>query len=202
MMERTRNVVRERVAGIMPELRPYREAPARQTRGGLHGRRVQSLLAGPFAADAGHEDGPGRVTDGQPGRLPVAERTVRRRHGPGRRHESAGTGQVVQEQDVDLFIGGVKERPIAYKLGIGFCDHNHERKECLAGFEGMLNFAREVHATVMSPVWQFVSRQRNRQPTAPVASSPSACAGECSACSVACGESQEDVVALSAKEPK
>lgn len=69
------------------------------------------------------------------------------------------------ELDVDLFIGGVKERPIAYKLGIGFCDHNHERKEALAGFEGMLNFAREVHASVMSPVWQFVPRrERLRNP--------------------------------------
>lgn len=63
------------------------------------------------------------------------------------------------ELDVDLFIGGVKERPIAYKLGIGFCDHNHERKEALAGFEGMVNFAREVHASVMSPVWKFAPRR-------------------------------------------
>jgi nitrogenase molybdenum-cofactor synthesis protein NifE len=55
-------------------------------------------------------------------------------------------------------VGGVKERPIAYKLGVGFCDHNHERKECLAGFSGMLNFAREVYASVMSPVWRFVPR--------------------------------------------
>ena len=60
------------------------------------------------------------------------------------------------EQRADLFIGGVKERPMAYKLGIGFCDHNHERKIPLAGFEGMLNFAREVHTSVTSPVWQFV----------------------------------------------
>jgi len=66
------------------------------------------------------------------------------------------------EHDVDLFIGGVKERPIAYKLGIGFCDHNHERKEALAGFVGMLNFAREVHATVTSPVWNFVPRRAAR----------------------------------------
>jgi nitrogenase molybdenum-cofactor synthesis protein NifE len=65
------------------------------------------------------------------------------------------------EKRADLFIGGVKERPMAYKLGIGFCDHNHERKIPLAGFEGMLNFAREVHTSVTSPVWQFVPfRQR------------------------------------------
>jgi nitrogenase molybdenum-cofactor synthesis protein NifE len=66
----------------------------------------------------------------------------------------------LQEKEVDLFIGGVKERPIAYKLGVGFCDHNHERKEALAGFAGMVNFAREVHSTMMSPVWQFTSRRR------------------------------------------
>lgn len=67
------------------------------------------------------------------------------------------------EKDVDLFIGGVKERPIAYKLGIGFCDHNHERKEPLAGFVGMLNFAREVYASVMSPVWQFAPRREAKR---------------------------------------
>jgi nitrogenase molybdenum-cofactor synthesis protein NifE len=66
------------------------------------------------------------------------------------------------EQDVDLFIGGVKERPIAYKLGIGFCDHNHERKEALAGYVGMLNFAREVHASVMSPIWQYTPRRAEK----------------------------------------
>ncbi|MEI7732483.1 MAG: nitrogenase iron-molybdenum cofactor biosynthesis protein NifE [Verrucomicrobiota bacterium] len=66
------------------------------------------------------------------------------------------------EKEVDLFIGGVKERPIAYKLGIAFCDHNHERKEPLAGFVGMLNFAREVHASVMSPVWEFAPRRSSQ----------------------------------------
>ena len=59
------------------------------------------------------------------------------------------------EKNVDILIGGVKERPLAYKLGIGFCDHNHQRKIALAGFEGMLNFTREVYSSVTSPVWQF-----------------------------------------------
>ncbi len=68
------------------------------------------------------------------------------------------------EKKADLFIGGVKERPIAYKLGIGFCDHNHERKIPLAGFEGMLHFAREVHTSVTSPIWQFAPfRQFNNE---------------------------------------
>ena len=66
------------------------------------------------------------------------------------------------EKDVDVFVGGVKERPIAYKLGIGFCDHNHERKLALEGFVGMLNFAKEVHATALSPVWRFMPRKARR----------------------------------------
>ena len=64
----------------------------------------------------------------------------------------------VVEKKADLFIGGVKERPIAYKMGIGFCDHNHERKIPLAGFAGMLNFAQEVYQTVASPVWRLLKR--------------------------------------------
>ena len=69
----------------------------------------------------------------------------------------------MMEKDVDLLIGGVKERPIAYKMGVAFCDHNHERKLALAGFEGMLNFCREVYSSIMSPVWEFSpARQRYR----------------------------------------
>jgi nitrogenase molybdenum-cofactor synthesis protein NifE len=67
--------------------------------------------------------------------------------------------EFLKEKEVDIFVGGVKERPIAHKLGVGFCDHNHERKEALEGFVGMLNFADEVYRTVMSPVWRFVPRR-------------------------------------------
>lgn len=63
------------------------------------------------------------------------------------------------EQDIDVFIGGVKERPIAYKLGLGFCDHNHERKIPLAGFAGAVAFAREIHATATSPIWSLMPRK-------------------------------------------
>ncbi|MBN2656134.1 MAG: nitrogenase iron-molybdenum cofactor biosynthesis protein NifE [Spirochaetales bacterium] len=69
----------------------------------------------------------------------------------------------VLEKKADLFIGGVKERPIAYKLGIGFCDHNHERKIALAGYEGMINFYKEVYSSVMSPVWKFAPRNNRRK---------------------------------------
>ena len=64
--------------------------------------------------------------------------------------------ELIQMTGADILIGGVKERPVAHKLGIGFCDHNHERKEALAGYKGMMNFAVEVYSTIMSPVWKFV----------------------------------------------
>ena len=67
--------------------------------------------------------------------------------------------QFVKKTKADILIGGVKERPIAYKLGLGFCDHNHERKLALAGYEGMLNFAKEIYATAMSPVFQFTKNK-------------------------------------------
>ena len=68
----------------------------------------------------------------------------------------------MSEKNVDLLVGGVKERPIAYKMGVAFCDHNHERKEALAGFEGMINFCCEVHGSIMSPVWKFSPARRRR----------------------------------------
>jgi nitrogenase molybdenum-cofactor synthesis protein NifE len=64
-----------------------------------------------------------------------------------------------RETGADIFIGGVKERPIAYKMGLGFCDHNHERKEALAGYKGMENFAEEIFSSIYSPVWQFAGNK-------------------------------------------
>lgn len=60
------------------------------------------------------------------------------------------------DQGADLLVGGVKERPLAYKLGIAFIDHNHDRKHPLSGFAGAVNFAREVYSTVCAPVWKYV----------------------------------------------
>ncbi|WP_425058784.1 Nitrogenase molybdenum-iron protein alpha chain [Sporomusa carbonis] len=60
------------------------------------------------------------------------------------------------QQGAHLLVGGVKERPLAYKLGIAFIDHNHDRKHPLSGFVGAINFAKEVHSTLCSPVWDYM----------------------------------------------
>lgn len=62
----------------------------------------------------------------------------------------------MKAKGADILVGGVKERPLAYKLGIAFCDHNHERKHALAGFEGVYNFTKEINESINSPVWQYV----------------------------------------------
>jgi nitrogenase molybdenum-cofactor synthesis protein NifE len=66
----------------------------------------------------------------------------------------------MREKGADILVGGVKERPLAYKMGIAFCDHNHERKHPLCGFEGALNFAQEINLTINSPVWRIIKKER------------------------------------------
>lgn len=58
----------------------------------------------------------------------------------------------------NLLVGGVKERPLAYKLGVAFIDHNHDRKHPLSGYVGAVNFAEEVYSTLCSPVWDYVNK--------------------------------------------
>ncbi|HOP73124.1 nitrogenase iron-molybdenum cofactor biosynthesis protein NifE [Thermoclostridium caenicola] len=62
----------------------------------------------------------------------------------------------IREKQADVLVGGVKERPLAYKLGVAFLDHNHERRHPLAGFVGVRNFVKELQLSVNSPVWQYV----------------------------------------------
>ncbi|MCL6622539.1 MAG: nitrogenase iron-molybdenum cofactor biosynthesis protein NifE [Syntrophobacterales bacterium] len=173
ILERTRELVREELTALYPPLQHYRQA--------LRGKKAAIYVGGAFKAfslikafrlldmqvvlvgsqtgtEADYQelaeicdDGTIIVDDSNPLEL----------------------SSFLQEQEVDIFVGGVKERPIAYKLGVGFCDHNHERKEPLEGFVGMLNFAREVYTTVMSPVWRFLPRRQASRPrSAPTAEDP------------------------------
>ncbi len=158
LMANARALVSEEIATLIPALQPYREK--------LEGKKAAIYVGGAFKAislvkalrllgmqtvvvgsQTGNKDdydllskicdkGTVIVDDSNPNEL----------------------SDFVKKTGADLFIGGVKERPIAYKLGLGFCDHNHERKEALAGYVGMLNFAKEVYASVCSPVWKFIQR--------------------------------------------
>jgi nitrogenase molybdenum-cofactor synthesis protein NifE len=162
IMERTQKLVREELEVLMPELARMRED--------LEGKKVAMYVGGSFKAFslvkafrhlgmkvvlAGSQTGTKedyaeleQITD--PGTVIIDDANP------------LELSHFIKEKDVDVFVGGVKERPIAFKMGVGFCDHNHERKEALEGFVGMLNFAREIHSSVMSPVWQFAPRRASR----------------------------------------
>ena len=167
IMERAQNLVREEVAAIYPELQRFKQK--------LMGKKAAIYVGGSFKAfslmralrligmetaivgsQTGDKDDYKQLQEmADPGTIIVDDANP------------LELAKFCLEKDVDLFIGGVKERPIAYKLGIGFCDHNHERKEPLAGYFGMLNFAKEVYASVASPVWQFAPRRAKRAAAMP-----------------------------------
>ena len=65
----------------------------------------------------------------------------------------------MKEKGADILVGGVKERPLAYKLGIAFCDHNHERKHPLCGFDGVVNFTKEINLSMNNPVWKYIGNK-------------------------------------------
>ena len=163
MMERARAIVREELEHLLPELQRYKAA--------LQGKKAAIYVGGAFKAFSlvkafrliGMEvvmvgSQTGTAEDYQELQQITDEGTIIVDDS-----NPLELSAFLQEKEVDVFVGGVKERPIAYKLGVAFCDHNHERKEMLAGFAGMLNFAREVHDSVMSPVWQFVPRRCKEQ---------------------------------------
>jgi nitrogenase molybdenum-cofactor synthesis protein NifE len=160
MMERAQRLVQGEVAAIMPEIKKYREklsgARALVYTGGafkvfslvrsLRTLGIKTVVAG---SQTGDKDDYRELMELCDPDTVLLDDT-----------NPMELAKYVQEKNVDLLIGGVKERPIAYKLGVGFCDHNHERKICLAGYQGMLNFAREVYTSVCSPVWSLMPRRR------------------------------------------
>ena len=155
MMAKAKEIVREEFARLMPALKEYREK--------LQGKKAAIYVGGSFKAisliKALRLIGVQTVLVGSQTGTEDEYEIIRQLCDEGTiivdDSNPIELSTFVKETKADIFIGGVKERPIAYKLGLGFCDHNHERKEALAGYEGMLNFAKEIYATAMSPVWQF-----------------------------------------------
>ncbi len=159
VMERAKNLVRAEIGEVLPQLKAYRRKLAGKKAalyvGGafkalslvtaLRALGMRTVLAGTQTGNADDYAALRDICD--PGTIIVDD------------SNPLELAKFVMEKDVDLFIGGVKERPIAFKLGVAFCDHNHERKIPLAGFAGMLNFAEEVASSVLSPVWKYVPRR-------------------------------------------
>lgn len=65
--------------------------------------------------------------------------------------------RLLKKYKPDLVVSGAKEKYLSYKLGIPFCEFNHDRLNPFSGFEGFLNFAEEVEKALNSPVWNLGS---------------------------------------------
>ena len=162
VMEKARQIVSEELATLVPEMKALRKR--------LQGKTAAVYVGGAFKAfsliKAFRHLGMRVVLVGSQTGTEEDYREIQQVCDPGTvivdDTNPLELGAFLKENDVDILVGGVKERPIAYKLGLGFCDHNHERKLALEGFEGMRNFAKEVAATVESPVWRLVPRRAGR----------------------------------------
>jgi nitrogenase molybdenum-cofactor synthesis protein NifE len=159
IMERAKEIVRNEIRKYYPEMRKFRAA--------LTGRKAAIYVGGAFKTfsliKALRTIGMSVVLAGSQTGNKDDYRSLKEMCDEGTvivdDSNPVELSKFVLEKEADLLIGGVKERPIAFKLGVGFCDHNHERKIPLAGFVGMYNFAKEVYESVMSPVWQFAPRK-------------------------------------------
>lgn len=159
LMEKAQALVQEEIAKYAPQIRAYRKR--------LRGKKAALYVGGAFKAfslvTALRTLGMQTVLAGTQTGSADDYAQLREICDPGTvivdDSNPLELAKFIKEKDPDLFIGGVKERPIAYKMGVAFCDHNHERKIPLAGFEGMLNFAQEVADSVLNPIWKLVPRR-------------------------------------------
>ena len=156
LQEKSRQLVAERIAGVLPVIEKYKPR--------LEGKKAAIFVGGGFKAISlirqFNELGMKTVVVGtQTGKkeeyeiinsLVDEDAVVLDDANP------AELERFMLEKKADILVGGVKERPLAYKLGMAFCDHNHERKHPLAGFEGIENFVKEIHRSINSPVWKYV----------------------------------------------
>lgn len=63
--------------------------------------------------------------------------------------------RLLKKYQPDLIVSGAKEKYMTHKMGIPFCEFNHDRITSFAGFQGFINFARDVDRAVSSPVWNL-----------------------------------------------
>lgn len=65
---------------------------------------------------------------------------------------------LVRDKQVDVLIAGGRNLYTALKARIPFLDINQERDFGYAGYQGMLELARQLALTIESPIWEAVRR--------------------------------------------
>ena len=70
---------------------------------------------------------------------------------------TAGLLSVMYEKMPDLIVAGGKTKFLALKTKTPFLDINHGRSHPYAGYDGMVNFARQLDLTVNNPIWPVLN---------------------------------------------
>ncbi|MDI6644567.1 MAG: nitrogenase iron-molybdenum cofactor biosynthesis protein NifE [Methanobacteriaceae archaeon] len=65
---------------------------------------------------------------------------------------------LLKKYNPDLVISGAKEKYLSMKMGIPFCEFNHDRITSFSGFDGYINFAQDLDRAVSSPVWDHIKK--------------------------------------------
>ena len=66
--------------------------------------------------------------------------------------------RIISETNADMLIAGGRNQYTALKARIPFLDINQERHHAYAGYQGMIEMAREIDEALYSPIWEQVRK--------------------------------------------
>jgi nitrogenase molybdenum-cofactor synthesis protein NifE len=158
MMEKADEIIKTEIAKVRYEISHYKER--------LAGKRVAVYVGGNKAWSlirAFEELGMKVIMTGTQNGLPEDYERIMETVSEGTLvvddANSMELSRLLQKYQPDLVISGAKEKYMTHKLGIPFCDFNHDRITSFAGFKGFINFAKELDRAVSSPVWKFTPKK-------------------------------------------
>ncbi|QHN05705.1 nitrogenase subunit alpha [Methanothermobacter sp. THM-1] len=68
--------------------------------------------------------------------------------------------EIIENYKPDIILSGIKEKYLAHKLGFPcILIHSYENGPYI-GFEGFLNLARDIHASIYNPVWDMIEFEK------------------------------------------
>jgi nitrogenase molybdenum-cofactor synthesis protein NifE len=157
LSHRTEGVIAREEARIHAELEPWRER--------LRGKRVLLYTGGvkSWSVISALQDlGMEVVATGTRKSTEEDKARIRELMGEGARMLEEGNPRalidLVREQRVDILIAGGRNMYTALKARIPFLDINQEREFGYAGYDGMVELARQLCLTLESPIWEAVRR--------------------------------------------
>jgi nitrogenase molybdenum-cofactor synthesis protein NifE len=158
MMKKADEIIKTEIANVRSEISHYKER--------LMGKRVAVYVGGNKAWSlirAFEEIGMKVIMTGTQNGLPEDYERIMETVSEGTLivddANSMELSRLLQKYQPDLVISGAKEKYMTHKLGIPFCDFNHDRITSFAGFKGFINFAKELERAVSSPVWKFTPKK-------------------------------------------